>query len=64
MEQYGILHGSAPEIDALDPQAVLHQERSAYGVEALVRRALVPQSLALRSATLEEIFVGMIKEEA
>lgn len=64
LEQYGILHGSAPEIDALDPQAVLHQERSAYGVEALVRRALVPQSLALRSATLEEIFVGMIKEEA
>ena len=64
LEQYGILHGSASEIDALDPQAVLHQERSAYGVEALVRRALVPQSLALRSATLEEIFVGMIKEEA
>lgn len=64
LEQYGILHGSAPEIDALDPQAVLHQERSAYGAEALVRRALVPQSLALRSATLEEIFVGMIKEEA
>ena len=45
LEQYGILHGSASEIDALDPQAVLHQERSAYGVEALVRRALVPQSL-------------------
>lgn len=64
LEQYGILHGSASEIDTLDPQAVLHQERSAYGVEALVRRALVPQSLALRSATLEEIFVGMIKEEA
>lgn len=64
LEQYGILHGSASEIDALDPQAVLHQERSAYGAEALVRRALVPQSLALRSATLEEIFVGMIKEEA
>ena len=64
LKQYGILHGSASEIDALDPQAVLHQERSAYGVEALVRRALVPQSLALRSATLEEIFVGMIKEEA
>lgn len=64
LEQYGILHGSASEIDALDSQAVLHQERSAYGVEALVRRALVPQSLALRSATLEEIFVGMIKEEA
>lgn len=64
LEQYGILHGSALEIDALDPQAVLHQERSAYGAEALVRRALVPQSLALRSATLEEIFVGMIKEEA
>lgn len=64
LEQYGILHGSAPEIDALDPQAVLHQERSAYGAEALVRRALVPQSQGLRSATLEEIFVGMIKEEA
>ena len=64
LEQYGILHGSAPEIDALDPQVVLHQERSAYGAEALVRRALVPRSQGLRSATLEEIFVGMIKEEA
>ena len=64
LEQYSILQGSSAVMDALDPSAVVHQERSSYGVEALVRNALVPAGHTLRPATLEEIFVGMIKEDA
>ncbi len=63
LEQYGILHCSPETIHALPPDAIVHRNDSPYGVEALVRRDLVPASLALSPAGLEEIFVGMVKEE-
>ncbi len=63
LEQYGILHCSLEAIHALPPDAIVHRTDSPYGVEALVRRGLVPASFALSPAGLEEIFVGMVKEE-
>ena len=62
LEQYGILHCSLEDCNALPPEAILHRKDSPYGVEALVRRDLVPAGLTLSSAGLEEIFVGMVKE--
>ena len=64
LEQYGILHCGTDILKSLAPGAVVHQTLSPYGAEALVRRDLVPQNLSMRSAGLEEIFVGMVKEEA
>ena len=64
LEQYGILHCDADTLEALAPEAVIHQSLSPYGAEALVRRELVPENFSLRPAGLEEIFVGMVKEEA
>ena len=63
LEQYGILHCSTEDISALSPDAIVHRTDSPYGVEALVRRNLVPEGLALSPAGLEELFVGMVKEE-
>lgn len=63
LEQYGILHCSVEDSRALPPDAFVHRNDSPYGVEALVRRDLLPASLALSPAGLEEIFVGMVKEE-
>lgn len=63
LEQYGILHCSVEDSRALPPDAFVHRNDSPYGVEALVRRDLLPASLALSPAGVEEIFVGMVKEE-
>ena len=63
LEQYGILHCTVETLEALDPAAIVHSAQSPYGVEALVRRALLPQGLSLSPAGLEEIFVAMVKEE-
>ena len=63
LEQYGILHCPQETLEALDPAAIVHSSQSPYGVEALVRRELVPQGLSLSPAGLEEIFVAMVKEE-
>lgn len=64
LEQYGILHCGADTLKSLAPGAVVHEDLSPYGAEALVRRELVPENFSLRPAGLEEIFVGMVKEEA
>ena len=63
LEQYGILHCTVEALEALDPAAIVHSAQSPYGVEALVRRALLPQGLSLSPAGLEDIFVAMVKEE-
>lgn len=63
LERYGILHCSPETISALSPDAIVHRTDSPYGVEALVQRDRIPAGFALRSAGLEEIFVGMVKEE-
>ena len=63
LEQYGILHCSLEDCKVLPPEAIIHQKNSPYGVEALVRRDLVPAGLTLSPAGLEELFVGMVKEE-
>lgn len=63
LEQYGILHCTMETLEALDPEAIVHQSQSPYGAEALVRRALLPHGLSLSPAGLEEIFVAMVKEE-
>ena len=62
LEQYGILHCSLEDCNALPPEAILHRKDSPYGVEALVHRDLVPAGFTLSPAGLEEIFVGMVKE--
>lgn len=60
--KYGILHGTAAQIAELAPEAVLHKQGSAYGVEALVIRDAVPSGMSLSPVSIEELFVFIIKE--
>lgn len=60
--KYGILHGTAAQIAELAPEAVLHKQESAYGVEALVIRDAVPSGMSLSPVSIEELFVFIIKE--
>lgn len=61
-EEYGLFHGRAEELSALDPAAVLHRIETPYGVNAAVLRRAAPAGMALSPIGIEELFVMMAKE--
>ena len=61
-EEYGILRCGAAELGGIDPAAVIGKKESPYGVEAIVKRAAVPQGFKLGPVDIEELFVLMAKE--
>ena len=60
-EEYGLLHCTSDFLLELSEKAVLGKRESAYGVEALVRRDTVPESVELCSVGIEDIFLFMVK---
>lgn len=62
-ETYGLLRCSAETLNALPAGAVLGKRTTEYGVQALVRRALVPAEREVSPVSLEDIFVFMVKED-
>ena len=63
LEEYGVLKCTKEVLEGLDPEAIVQKKESVYGVEAVVKRDMIPQSMETLPATLEEIFVSMMKEE-
>ncbi len=62
LEDYGVFVGTAEQAESLLPEAVIGREASDYGgVRALVRRSMVPESLALERPTIEEIILFIVK---
>ena len=61
--QYGIVHGAAEQLDAIDPAAVIGKRVNAYGGQMIVRRDAVPAGMAVSPVSMEELFVFMVKEE-
>lgn len=62
-EEYGIMHCTAEELSALAPWSIIGRRTSPYGVEAIVRRATVPDGTALARVSIEELFIFMVKGE-
>lgn len=61
-EQYGILHCSSEQLEALDLAAVRFTKTSSYGTEAIVLREKAPAGTVLSPVSIEELFVFMAKE--
>lgn len=62
LAEYGMFCGSAEELQALPPEALLYRRENAYGAEALVRRDALPAGLSVFPVSMEELFVCMVKE--
>lgn len=62
-ELYGLLRCSAETLNTLPAGAVLGKRITEYGVQALVRRELVPVGWEVSPVSLEDIFVFMVKED-
>ncbi len=60
-EEYALWHGTAQQLEELDPAAILRQRTTPYGTEALVRRDAVPVGSPLTPVSIEELFVQMVK---
>ena len=61
LEEYGLLHCPAEQLEELDPEAVKSKKVTPYGAEALVLRDGVPEGWNLSTVSIEELFVYMVK---
>ncbi len=62
-EKYGKVSLTEAQLAELDKEALIGTRHSPYGVEAVVRRDLVPDLPDMRPADIEELFVFMVKGE-
>ncbi len=62
LEEYGVVHCTAEQLTQLDPAAVGYKKQTAYGVEALVKRAGIPEGMPVSPVSIEELFIFMVKE--
>lgn len=62
-EEYGIAALTEDQLQAFDPGAVVGYRKHRFGIEALVKRDLVPADLRLDKASIEDIMVFTIKED-
>ncbi len=63
LSEYGMIHGTAEQLSALDPTAIKYQKETPYGAEAMVLRKRIPDSMPVSPISIEELFVLMVKEE-
>ena len=63
LEEYGMLHCDASQLDALDSAAMIYRKTTPYGAQAIVRRQAVPEGWNLSPISIEELFVFMVKED-
>lgn len=62
VEEYGVIHCSKEQLEELMPGTVIGKRISAYGVEAIIRRDIVPAGFDASPVNVEELFVFMAKE--
>ena len=62
-EEYGVLHCTVQEANAIPADAVIGRKVSAYGCELLVKRDQVPGNPGFSPVDIEQLFIIMAKEE-
>jgi len=62
LEKYGILKCSAADFEAIDPKAVHGARKNNYCIEALVDTSMIPSSMPVDRASIEDIIIFLAKE--
>ena len=62
LERYLLVRGTADQLTQIADEAVVGKRENAFGVEAIVERAAVPQGMDATPVPLEELFIMMEKE--
>ncbi len=63
LSQYGLIHCTSDVLKTLPAEAIRHKKENPYGVEAMVLRNAIPDSIPVSPISIEELFVFMVKEE-
>ena len=61
-EQYGVVHLSHEDFEAIDKSAVKGKKTTPYGIQAIVHRDAVPSGMKISPVSIEELFIFMVKE--
>ncbi len=64
LAEYGVIHCTEKQLRELTPSSVIHKKISPYGIEAIVKRGKIPNSMSVSPISIEELFVQMAKEKA
>ena len=64
LEEYAVVKLAREDLAALPQQAIHGKRETPYSVEALVERSALPASIRAEHATLEDILLFLVKEEA
>ncbi len=62
LEEYGLLHCTAEQLQSLPQEAIRGKKESPYGIEALVEKAALPPHMHSSPIDLEQLFIFMVKE--
>lgn len=61
LDRYGVIHCTAEQLSQISSDAVIGKKESPYGIEAVVKRGYIPDSIEINPASIEELFVYIIK---
>lgn len=62
LEDYAIANLNEEQLSSLNQDAIVGYRKHRFGIEALVKRNLVPESFSLDNMSIEDIMVFTIKE--
>ncbi len=63
LAEYGMIHCTQKQLLGLEQSSVIYKKITPYGAEAVVKRAKLPDGIAVSPVSIEELFVQMAKEE-
>ena len=60
--EYGMVHCTKEQLDAIPREAILHKKVTPYSAEALVKRSAVQSGTQVSPISMEDLFIYMSKE--
>ena len=60
--EYGMVHCTKDQLDAIPREAILHKKVTPYSAEALVKRSAVQSGTHVSPISMEDLFIYMSKE--
>ena len=61
LSSYGVIHCDENQFAQIDKEAILHNRKTAYGIDAVVKRSLV-NGFDISPINIEDLFLYMVKE--
>lgn len=61
LSAYGIVHGSAEELNALGE--IKYKKETPFGAEGIILREKAPKNMKISPISIEELFIFMVKED-